>query len=202
MGLENTRLKMELNRLNVILRGAGVDATKGRLYKTTEKFPESSTLSALGTEVFTNLAFQDGSYIPLDGGQPINYSGLRLDSVLMTVSQAKNVVTTPIQGKSGTFKEYVSDGDFEIQVSGLIVSEDDSYPEFEVESLMSLFSVPDSLQITSEFLNHFGVISPTGLSGIDEVVIVDFNFPQQEGFRNQQLFSCKMISDTPIELII
>ena len=67
---------------------------------------------------------------------------------------------------------------------------------------MTLFSVPDSLQVTSEFLNHFGVISPTGLSGIDEDVITDYNFPQQEGFRNQQLFNCKMISDTPIELII
>jgi len=202
-GLENTRLKMELNRLKIILQGAGIDATKGLLYRRIPQDRETPVKkSLLGTEVFTNLTFKSGSYVPLDGGLPISYSGLTIDSVLMTVSQAKNVITTPIQGKSGTFKEYVSDGDFEIQVSGVLISKDNTYPEFTVETLMTLFSVPDSLQVTSEFLGHFGVISPTGLSGIDEVVIVDYSFPQQEGYRNQQLFSCKMISDTPIELTI
>ena len=203
MGLENTRLKMELNRLKIILQGAGIDATKGLLYRRIPQDKETPVKkSILGTEVFTNLTFQRGSYLPLDGGLPISYAGLTIDSVLMVVSQTKNIITTQIQGKSGTFKEYVSENDFQIEVSGLLTNKDNTYPEFTVETLMTLFSVPDSLQVTSEFLNHFGVISPTGLSGIDEVVITDYNFPQQEGFRNQQLFNCKMISDTPIELII
>jgi len=121
----------------------------------------------------------------------------------MTVNQTKNIIRTPIQAKSGTIKEYVSDGDFEIDVSGILVSEgENTYPTDQVESLMQLFSIPDSLRITSEFLNHFGVASPKGISGIDEVVIADFGFPQTEGVRNSQLFTCKMISDTPIELII
>ena len=203
MGLENTRLKMELNRLKIILQGAGIDATKGLLYRRIPQDKETPVKkSILGTEVFTNLTFQSGSYLPLDGGLPISYAGLTIDSVLMVVSQTKNIITTQIQGKSGTFKEYVSENDFQIEVSGLLTNKDNTYPEFTVETLMTLFSVPDSLQVTSEFLNHFGVISPTGLSGIDEVVITDYSFPQQEGFRNQQLFNCKMISDTPIELII
>ena len=202
-GLENTRLKMELNRLKIILKGAGVDATKGLLYR---KRPTGSEIkvknSILGTEVFTNLTFQSGTFIPLGGGLPIAYAGITIDSVLMTVSQPKNVIITPIQGKSGTFKEYVSDGDFQIDVKGMLISKDNVYPEFTVETLMTIFSIPDSLQVTSEFLSHFGVVSPKGLSGIDEVVITDFSFPQEEGFRNQQLFTCKMISDSPIELTI
>jgi len=92
---------------------------------------------------------------------------------------------------------------------------------------MRLFSVPDTLRVTSEFLSHFGLINPSapisetvsqevssglviassappvaGLSGIDDIVIVDYDFPQMEGFRNQQPFTCKMMSDTPIELLI
>ena len=202
--MANQRLiRSELNRLKFILKGAAIDATKGLLYRR-RTFDEDIPVktSMLGTEVFTNLTFQSGSYLPLDGGLPISYAGLTIDSVLMVVSQTKNIITTQIQGKSGTFKEYVSENDFQIEVSGLLTNKDNTYPEFTVETLMTLFSVPDSLQVTSEFLNHFGVISPTGLSGIDEVVITDYNFPQQEGFRNQQLFNCKMISDTPIELII
>lgn len=203
MDLGDTRLKMELNRLKIILQGAGVDIAKGVLYRKTPQDKETPVKkSILGTEVFTNLTFRSGSFIPLDGGLPINYSGITIDSVIMTVSQNKTVITTPIQGKSGTFKEYVSDGDFQIDVSGMLISKDNTYPEFTVETLMTLFSVPDSLQVSSEFLGHFGVISPTGLSGITEVVVTEYSFPQQEGYRNQQLFNCKMISDTPIELEI
>ena len=41
MGLENTRLKMELNRLKIILQGAGIDATKGLLYRRTPQDKET-----------------------------------------------------------------------------------------------------------------------------------------------------------------
>jgi hypothetical protein len=203
--MANQRLiRSELNRLKFILKGAAIDATKGLLYRR-RKFDEDIPVktSMLGTEVFTNLSFKAGSFIPLGGGEPIPYEKQTIDTVLMTVTQVKNIIRTPIQGKSGTIKEYVADGDFEIDVSGIIVSEgENTYPTDEVESLMQLFSIPDSLRITCEFLNHFGVASPKGISGIDEVVITDFSFPQTEGMRNSQVFSCKMISDTPIELII
>ena len=203
--MANQRLiRSELNRLKLILKGAAIDATKGLLYRRRvfdEDFIKSTSM--LGTEVFTNLTFKSGSFIPLGGGFPIPFDSLTIDTVLMTVSQTKNIIRTQIQGKSGTIKEYVSDGDFEINVSGIIVSEgENTYPTKDVEALMQLFSIPDSLRVTSEFLNHFGVASPKGISGIDEVVITDFSFPQQEGFRNSQNFTCKMISDTPIELII
>lgn len=202
---DERKIRIQLNKLKFILKGAAVDATKGILYRKRE-FDEDIPLdgrSMLGTEVFTNLTFKAGSFIPLGGGVPIAYEKLRLDTVLMTVSQTKNIIRTPIQGKSGTIKEYVADGDFEIDVSGIIVSEgENTYPTDEVEALMELFSIPDSLKITSEFLDHFGVIVPKGMAGISEVVITNFNFPQTKGMRNSQLFTCKMISDTPIELII
>lgn len=203
--MANQRLiKSELNKFKFILKGAAIDATKGLLYRKRD-FDEDLPVktSMLGTEVFTNLSFKAGSFIPLGGGAPIPYEQLNIDTVLMTVSQTKNIIRTQIQGKSGTIKEYVSDGDFEIDVAGIIVSEgENTYPVEEVEALMQLFSIPDSLRVTSEFLNHFFVASPKGISGIDEVVITDFNFPQQEGIRNSQNFTCKMISDIPIELII
>lgn len=195
--------RINLNKINLVLAGAGADAAKSALYSRGNYEADSSDKnSVFGTPIFSDLTFKDGSYLPLDGGEAISYKGLSLDGVLMSVSMSKNIITTAIQGKSGTVKEYVSDGDFEITVNGVISSTSNKYPESEVEALSTLFSVPDSLRVTSEFFSHFGVISPLGLSGIDEVVIVDFSFPQSEGFRNTQLFSCKMISDSPIELII
>jgi hypothetical protein len=203
MGLENTRLKMELNRMKIILKGSGADAAKGLFYRVPYEEQEFSEFtSILGTEVFTNITFEAGAFLPLDGGPEINYNGISIDSVLMVVSQIKNVITTPIQGKSGTFKEYVSDGDFQIDLKGVITSESNVYPKEKVELLQDIFSVPDSIVVTSEFLSHFSSISPSGISGISEVVVTDFNFPQEIGFRNQQSFNCRMISDTPIELSI
>ena len=196
--------RIELNKLKFILKGAAIDSTKGLLYrrrKFDEDLPKKSSM--LNTEVFTNLSFNAGSFIPLGGGEPITYEKIIIDTVLMTVTQVKNIIRTPIQGKSGTIKEYVADGDFEIDVSGIIVSEgENTYPTDDVESLMQIFTIPDSLKVTSEFLDHFGVIVPKGMAGISEVVITDFSFPQTEGMRNSQVFTCKMISDTPIELII
>ena len=82
-----------------------------------------SFTSYLGTPVFSNLDFIGGSYKNLQGEQ-IEYEDLRIDTVLFDVSQQKNVVTTEIQGRNGTIKEYISDGDFAINISGLIVQPD------------------------------------------------------------------------------
>jgi hypothetical protein len=116
---------------------------------------------------------------------------------------AKNIVTTQIQGRNGTIKEYVSDGDFEIDVRGVIVGDgQNEYPSLDVEELVRLLTVPDTLTVTSDFLSRFSSISPLGIEGIDNVVITDFSLPQREGFRNAQLFQFKMLSNEPIELTI
>jgi len=123
MAGEHSRLKMELNRLKIIAKGAAIDQAKGLLFR--KRFPQDDIpvkTSVLGTDVYTNLTFQEGSFLPLDGGLPISYGALEIDTVLMTVSQSKNIITTQIQGKTGTFKEYVNDGDFMIDVRGLLVS--------------------------------------------------------------------------------
>ena len=37
---------------------------------------------------------------------------------------------------------------------------------------------------------------------IDTIVVESFNFPQQEGFQNTQLFEFSAVSDNPIELTV
>jgi hypothetical protein len=45
----------------------------------------------------------------------ITVDGVQIDVI---VSMKKNIVMTPVQGKNGSFKEYISDGDFEVTISG------------------------------------------------------------------------------------
>jgi hypothetical protein len=204
---------MAINRnktAEFIIKGFALQALQTKFFKVESQFSDNEITStdapppeaSFGQAVFTNLEFAGGSFQTLDG-DVIAYQPLRLDTVLMSVSMPKNIVTTAIQGRSGTVKEYASDGDFEINVQGVLVGEgQNEYPSTEVEILNALLTVPERLEVTSEFLDRFGVISPTGMPGINEVVITDFAFQQQEGYRNVQLFNFKMLSDTPIELTI
>lgn len=147
--------------------------------------------SMLNTPVFSNLVFPAGSYEDLAGGV-IFYQGLRIDTVLFTVSQQKNIITTAIQGRNGTVKEYISDGDFIITATGVIVNADaNAYPEFDVAALVEVLRVPDAVKVTSEFLDHFD---------ITDVVVESYDLPQERGTRNSQLFTIAMLSDTPLEL--
>lgn len=162
---------------------------------------------SFGLPIFTNLEIQGGSYQFFNDETQRNeinsYSGLQLDTVLMTVTMSKNIITTQVQGRNGTVKEYTSDGDFEIDVRGVLIGDgQNNYPELEVEELVRLLTVPDTLTVTSDFLSRFSSISPAGIEGIDKVVVTDFSFPQKEGYRNAQLFQFKLLSNAPIQLTI
>ena len=178
---------------------------------------EATKTSLLNTPVISNLEFPSGNYNPL--GQPDvlePYEGLRIDTVLFTITQARNIITTPIIGRNGTIKEYIADGDFEITAECIITGETqegtsqssddnqatgsqilskigigDKYPERDVKRLIEICQVPSAIQVTSSFLDLFG---------IKEVVIQNYNFVQTRGGANQQVVTLKMLSDTPIEL--
>lgn len=203
-----------------LLKGAGISAAKTFLIdlrnlqdlKAEEKenfvfdqYTEDSQVkqSRLNTPYFSDLEIKGGAFIPLDSDTPTLYQGITLDTVLITVSQVKNIITTTLQGTNGTVKEYVNDGDFIINVSGVLTgTEPNTYPAEEVDILTTLFSIPDVLNIESEFLSRFGSILINENTGITRGVITDFNFSQSEGFRNTQLFNFTMLSDRRIELEI
>ena len=147
--------------------------------------------SYLGTPVLSNIVFRPGSYER--NGQVINFDGLTINTVLITANQSKNIVTTPVNGRNGTVKEYISDGDYVITLNGAIVNETggDAYPRDDVQRLIELLKVPEALQFTAEFLD---------LLGSFDLVVTGYDIPQTQGQRNLQLFTINCLSDNPIEL--
>ena len=185
--------KIITNKAAFVLTSFGIDKLKTSFYPPiiTDTDKKVAT-SQLNTAVFSNITFTAGSYEPLDGGETIEYGPLTINTVLMDVSQSKNIVKTVLQGRNGTVKEYTSSGDFEINIKGAIVSENaNTYPEDDVNTLIDICQVPDTLEIVSDFLDLFG---------IDEVVIESFALPQREGFNNMQLFSMRLLQNEPIIL--
>jgi hypothetical protein len=112
---------------------------------------------------------------------------------IITVSMKKNIVKTAIQGRNGTVKEYVSDGDYDITLEGGLFSENpNDYPYDKVKLLATLLQMPAAITMVSEYAQLFG---------IHNIVIEDFEFKQEHGKQNVQLFRIKAVSDEPIELV-
>lgn len=175
--------------------GKGINSDKQDEYIVGEYVTdEASRTSYFGTPVFSNLEIKPFNYETLDGQQVQISNGIIIDTVLITVTQTKNIIKTPIQGRNGTVKEYISDGDYQIDISGAIVSPNSTYPETDVNELIEILKAPipiPSDSLISEYLNWFGIHS---------IVIESYDLPQTEGTRNQQEFRISAVSDIAIEL--
>ena len=188
-----------------VIQGLGVQAIRARLFNPSEFETEQSDITSyLGTPVFDQVIIAGGQYFEIDDinkENPIPYDELVLQTVLLEVTQTKNIVTTALQGRNGTVKEFVSDGDFVINMIGGIIGETDEngsiqnignfYPEVDVKKLIEITKVPSALTITSAFLQSFG---------INEAVITNYTINQPEGQRNVQPFTMALLSDVPADL--
>lgn len=130
----------------------------------------------------------------------IEYSGqtLEFEECILTVSQEKNIVTTPLQGRNGTVKEFISKGDYnialEIGISNYQKSSNDQssfeYPKEAINEFINILNVDDTIALQSDFLLLFGV---------ESAVVLSYNLIQ-ETHSNRQAFQVQMLSDRPYEI--
>jgi len=164
-------------------------------------------ISPLGTPIYDSVTFGSttnkgsNNYLDIQGNK-VSYNPLKLIEVLVDVSMTRNIVSTSIQGKNGTIKQYISDGDYSILITGTISGKYDSdfdqwesvkvvsnnyFPEQELKTLIFICKAGYQIPIYSKFLNE--------IFGINHVVITDYRFPQIEGGRNNQSFEINCMSD-------
>ena len=123
----------------------------------------------------------DGSDTSLE-----SFPAVFIDSAVMTVTQRKNIVKTKIVNNSSTRKEYISSGDYDIQITGVFsTNNNDIYPTSDVDALIRACQAPIPLEIVSPYLFRFG---------ITRMVIENFSLPQDKGSYATQRFSIKAVS--------
>lgn len=191
----------------LVLQGFGLQALRAKFYGGAlqgEEADKPDGESYLGTPVFSNLTFIPGSYVD-NKGEPQKYGEILknneiktefvINTVLIDVTQSKQIIKTNIQGLAGTVKEYISKGDYQITIRGALVSESSqTYPKREVQQLREYLEAETSLEIASGFLGD--------IFKIEQIVVEDFRFIQQEGYLNVQLFEVTAVSDDPVELTV
>jgi hypothetical protein len=149
-----------------------------------EDSDEVTATTYLGTPVFSSFVFSEV--------QEEGLTELDLQTVLISVDKTKNVIETPVQNRAGSVKEYISDGDYRINLSGALVSKERTVAPVEDAELLDRFcSLGQALEVGSTFLQIFDVLS---------VVVLDYTISERRGTRNTYDFKINMVSDNPIEL--
>lgn len=149
--------------------------------------------SPLGTPVMQNITFGSVTYTDFITKQTITTKALTLINILLTVSQAKKIITTEIQGRNGTVKEYIGMDDYEININGIIAGDNGIHPKEDINSLMSMLTARVTTPVTCEYLQNLG---------IHQIVIKDFTLQQDAGGVSYQNFSITALSDIPVNLIL
>jgi hypothetical protein len=127
------------------------------------------------------------------GGEVILDGAFVFETALLTVNQTKNIVKTAIAGQDGTVKEFMSEGDFVINLKGIIAGDvANQRPDFiMMDKLVQFLKAPLALPVSCNFLNEWN---------INSVVIESYSLNQREGTRNIIDIDINMLSDSPIEL--
>jgi hypothetical protein len=164
------KTNFSFDELFLQVKGRTISELKTAVYRETLVSSEEDfdKRSLFGTPVYSNLEIPAGSYTDLDGNV-INYEGVRIDTVLMDVSQERNIIRTAVAGKAGTVKQFIADGDYIINCQGLITGESFAtnsgfgvqatagVPEEEIRKLKIICSVPQEIEVVSSFLDFFDI---------------------------------------------
>lgn len=145
---------------------------------------ESSATSVFGTPIFETLQIK----LP-NSNETFDFE----DAPLMSINMRKNIVRSRVQKRKGTVKEYINDGDYIIQIKGLLVNHDgEDLPFDKINALNNIVLIAQALEVESRLLN---------ILGIHNIVIdaIDFR-PAHETNVQPYIISCT--SDQPIELLL
>jgi hypothetical protein len=189
----------------IIASTFGLPILKAAIYRATQSLEDGTIdlkakrLSQLSTPVQVKLKLNGGSYKDAKG-KLIDYpselqESIILETVLIEINQTKNIITTNIQGRDGSVKEYINDGDYDIVIRGIINSDAPYiYPNDEVQTLHKFLLVKSHIDVSgTNFLDFFG---------IERIVVTDYSFPQREGLYNSQAFEIRALSDIDYDLKI
>jgi Domain of unknown function (DUF6046) len=148
--------------------------------------------SDLGTNVYSDVTFESVTYTDAYNRE-ITTPQIYFTAILVGVTFPRNIVKTEIQGRDGTVKEYIAEGDAHISFRGVITAKNGYSPAAQVDLLLRVIKAPVPIPVTCAYLND---------KEIYNVVFEDRDLSQEEGGYSYQQFSLNAISDTPQELLI
>jgi hypothetical protein len=185
----------------LIPRRGGMDLVPDKDYLEIEVFPEDEDSSSqFGTPILEKIILKGGNYktFEIKDGVPVvkqvSYAAYEFEGwPMIDVSQDKVIVTTPINGRDGTVKEYIYTDDHQVTIRGLLIGDGNAYPYDARRNLTNMFKINNAYAVESRLLNEMGVLS---------LVIKSIQFNELEGYNNVCPFTITCISDRDVLLTI
>ncbi len=127
---------------------------------------------------------------------PMAIGGVQLpNEPTMSVTSKKNIVETKLVGmtRRGTVKELISEGDYEIRINGICMSDDGfNYPSDQVEAIRKLYDTNESLKLTCALADYLE---------IENIVIRSIEWVEMKGISHCQGYKINAVSDEDFILI-
>ncbi|MFR9622441.1 MAG: DUF6046 domain-containing protein [Rikenellaceae bacterium] len=148
-------------------------------------------ISSLGTLIFDNVQFPAGAYLDNDGVLQ-KYEGVTLDAVQLVVDRAKTIVRTQVEGIEGSIKEYVTNGDYSINLTAILAPDLQGVIPAEtfLGKIIELEKVPEAVSVLSKYL----------LTQFEVQNVVIENIRVEPYDSNSYRLTMAMVSDTQADL--
>jgi len=167
-------------------------------YFKNDRAPIANPNALLGQYLFDKVSFINNeltSYAVNSAGQLKKESSEKLDDLILNACivsiDANRYVhqSIPVNSDAGTIKEIMAFGEYNIKITGHLINDNQpkEYPLRAIRSLDKLTKMTTYVNISSNFLNIFG---------ITKVVITDFSLQQVEGFSGIVTYTITAISET------
>lgn len=153
------------------------------------------------TELIIGLEAQDYGKSSFFEGVPIwlplllqndEIGEILLENAVVDLTRTKNIVTTSVQGLDGTVKEYISNGDWQITIRGIIAQKQYGYPKEMYKQLLKFLQINKPIKVANQWINDAEIYS---------IVITDYKLPYNPHI-NCIIYEFNALSDKPIELKI
>lgn len=119
-----------------------------------------------------------------------NGDTLTINDAVVSLSREKHIVRTTLVGLNGTIKEYICNGDYDINITvGIVAVENgqivDEYPEKGISEIKEFLDENKAIKVTSVFFNIFD---------ITQIVLTQFSL-RQDTDSSRQTIDIKALSD-------
>jgi hypothetical protein len=125
---------------------------------------------------------------------PVKLGTVDLPNPVIRITNKKTIVETAMVNRTGTVKELIGTEDYKINIKGIIIMENNNYPEDDINKIHELYKQNISFRISSPLTDIF-------LTEDNHVIITDITWPEISGIQNVKTYEMNLVSDNPFELI-
>lgn len=151
------------------------------------------TLSNKGTTLYKKDKQGNYYFMPV----VFMYKGkeVEIDCALVSVTDRKNIIETPLVGRKGSVKELINLSDYQISITGALIGNNGEWPEEKLEKINELYNINEAIELKCALTDVF-------LEENDRVVIQELNIPGMNQTEHVQVVEIRCVTDRAFELII